>query len=59
MVNINRQSSLVIAKVVGFGSKVGRKCELNHPDFLRIGEELTPTVEEILARAVQMAVDYA
>lgn len=32
---------------------------LDHPDFLRMGEELAQTVDEILAKADQMAVDYA
>lgn len=33
--------------------------DLDHPDFLRIGDELRQTVDEILARAKQMAIDYA
>ncbi|MBK6901427.1 MAG: hypothetical protein IPH04_01070 [Saprospirales bacterium] len=33
--------------------------KLEHPDFLRMGEELAQTVEEILARAEKMAVEYA
>jgi Bacterial regulatory protein, arsR family len=33
--------------------------QLDHPDFLRMGEELAQTVEEVLAKAKQMAVDYA
>jgi TPR repeat protein len=32
--------------------------KLDHPDFLRIGDELSQTVEEILAAAEQMAIDY-
>lgn len=32
---------------------------LDHPDALRMGEELQQTVDEILAKAKQMAVDYA
>ena len=32
---------------------------LDHPDVLRMGEELEQTVEEILAKAKQMALDYA
>jgi len=33
--------------------------QLGHPDFLRIGDELRQTVDEILERAKQMAIDYA
>ncbi|MCC7319288.1 MAG: hypothetical protein IT219_12210 [Bacteroidales bacterium] len=33
--------------------------KLDHPDFLRMGEELKETVDEILAKANQMAIDYA
>lgn len=33
--------------------------QLDHPDFLRMGDELQQTVEEVLAKARQMAVDYA
>lgn len=33
--------------------------QLDHPDFLRMGEELAQTVDEVLAQARQMAVDYA
>jgi TPR repeat protein len=33
--------------------------KLDHPDFLRMGEELAQTVDEILAKAEQMAVEYA
>ncbi len=33
--------------------------QLDHTDSLRMGEELVQTVEEVLARARQMAVDYA
>ena len=33
--------------------------KLDHPDFLRMGEELAQTVDEILARAKEMAVAYA
>lgn len=32
---------------------------LDHPDFLRMGNELSQTVEEILAKVQQMSVDYA
>jgi len=32
--------------------------KLDHPDFLRMGDELTQTVEEVLAKADQMAIDY-
>lgn len=32
--------------------------KLDHPDFLRMGNELTQTVDEILAKAEQLAVDY-
>lgn len=32
---------------------------MDHPDYLRMGEELVQTIDEILARAAQMAVDYA
>jgi hypothetical protein len=33
--------------------------KLDHPDFLRMGDELSQTVNEVLAKAEQMAVDYA
>jgi hypothetical protein len=33
--------------------------QLDHPDFLRMGDELIQTVDEILAMSRQMAVDYA
>jgi len=33
--------------------------KLDHPDFLRMGDELSQTVEEVLARSEQLAVDYA
>ena len=33
--------------------------KLDHPDFLRMGDELSLTVEEVLARAEQLAIDYA
>lgn len=33
--------------------------QLDHPDFLRMGEELAQTVEEILAKAREMAVAYS
>lgn len=33
--------------------------QLDHPDFLRMGDELQQTVEEVIAKARQMAVDYA
>jgi DNA polymerase III delta prime subunit len=33
--------------------------QLDHPDFLRMGEDLAQTVEEVLTKAKQMAVDYA
>jgi TPR repeat protein len=33
--------------------------QLHHPDLLRMGDELIQTVDEILAKTRQMAVDYA
>jgi len=33
--------------------------QLDHPDFLRIGDEIRQTVDEILKKAEQMAIDYA
>ncbi|MBL7827451.1 MAG: SEL1-like repeat protein [Saprospiraceae bacterium] len=33
--------------------------KLDHPDFLRMGDELTQTVDEILAKAQQFEKDYA
>ena len=32
--------------------------KLDHPDFLRMGDELSQTVEEVLAKAEQLAIDY-
>ena len=32
--------------------------KLDHADFLRMGDELSQTVEEVLAKAEQMAIDY-
>ena len=32
--------------------------KLDHPDFLRMGDELSQTVEEVLAKADQMSIDY-
>lgn len=32
--------------------------KLDHPDFLRMGDELSQTVNEVLAKAEQMAIDY-